>query len=692
MLTTQNITLFISNFCIFSKLNFRANKGDRIGLVGPNGAGKTTLLRLINGKYEPEEGEVSLRSDATIGFLEQDVLEISLDKSVRAFAMEAFEEVREIEHRQAELSQEIADQTDYESEAYLKLLDEMERLNNRYVILEGDRIESKTEEILEGLGFATDELTQPLERFSGGWRMRAVLAKMLLKQPDVLMLDEPTNHLDIDSIEWLEQYLKTYDGAVVIVSHDRYFLNRMVNQIAELRNKRIFTYTGNYDDFEVQRQEQVEQQQREFEAQQKEIADTERFIERFRYKATKAKQVQSREKALEKLDRIEAPDSSGKRMAFRFPDPPQAGKVVMEIKNLKKTYPAPDGSGGKVRVFTEGQQLHVERGDKIALIGPNGAGKSTLARILYGQEPFEGTREEGHNVNMTFFAQHLADVLESGRTVIEEMESEARTSEVRSRIRTILGSFLFSGDDAFKPVSVLSGGERGRVALAKTLLQPANLLILDEPTNHLDISSKEVLIQALNEYKGTILAVSHDRHFLSAFATKIWRVEHGRVIEYDGGYDYYAWKRGKQEEEEQQELKAASQKQKSASPMGYEKANGQSSNGNSAGSVTTGPKTKEQKRKEAEIRNRFGKETKGLRKEIKALEVKMARLETEQETLDKKLADADFYQTPEAQTAIKRHGEVSNELETALESWTEKSERLEAVNASIEERLRAEVK
>lgn len=686
MLTIQNITLFISNFCIFSRLNFRANKGDRIGLVGPNGAGKTTLLRLINGKYEPEEGAVSLRSDATIGFLEQDVLEISLDKSVRAFAMEAFEEVRDIERRQAVLSQEIADQTDYESEAYLKLLDEMERLNNRYVILEGDRIESKTEEILEGLGFTTEELTQPLERFSGGWRMRAVLAKMLLKQPDVLMLDEPTNHLDIDSIEWLEQYLKTYEGAVVIVSHDRYFLNRMVNQIAELRNKRIFTYTGTYDDFEIQRAEQVEQQQREYEAQQREIADTERFIERFRYKATKAKQVQSREKALEKMERVEAPESPGKRMAFRFPDPPQSGKVVMEIKNLKKAYPAPDGEGGRVQVFTEGQQLHIERGDKIALIGPNGAGKSTLARILYGQEPFEGTREEGHNVEMTFFAQHLADVLESGRTVVEEMESEARTSEVRSRIRTILGSFLFSGDDAFKPISVLSGGERGRVALAKTLLQPANLLILDEPTNHLDISSKNVLIQALNEYKGTILAVSHDRHFLSAFATKIWRVEFGRVIEYDGGYDYYTWKRSKEEPAAPNGNDAASPKQKGASPLGHEKANGQSTDIKAA---SGGPKTKEQKRMEAEIRNRYGKETKRLKKEIKALEEQMSRLEKEQETLDRQLADSAFYQKPEAQEAIRRHGEVSRKLDEALELWTEKSERFEAVNAEIEQQIQA---
>ncbi|MCH8557488.1 MAG: ABC-F family ATP-binding cassette domain-containing protein [Balneolia bacterium] len=676
MLTISNITLFISNFCIFSKLNFQASKGDRIGLVGPNGAGKTTLLRLIAGRYEPEQGSVNLQKDSKVGFLEQDVLEISLDQSVREFALHAFDEVKDIEKRLNEIGLKISEQTDYESEGYMKLLEEMERLNNRFVMLEGDRIESKTEEVLEGLGFSTEELSQPLERFSGGWRMRAVLAKLLLQRPDVLMLDEPTNHLDIDSIEWLEQYLKTYEGAVVIVSHDRFFLNRMVTQIAELRNKKIFTYTGNYDKFEVQRQEQVEQQQREFEAQQKEIAETERFIERFRYKATKAKQVQSRVKALDKVERIEEPDGGNKQMAFRFPDPPQSGKVVMEIKNLLKTYPVPDG-GKNVRVFTEAQDLHIERGDKIALIGPNGAGKSTLARILYGQEPFDGSRSEGHNVLMTFFAQHLADVLESNRTVLEEMESEARTSEVRSRIRSILGSFLFSGDDVFKPISVLSGGERGRVALAKTLLQPANFLILDEPTNHLDMSSKEVLIQALNEYKGTILAVSHDRYFLSQFATKIWRVEGGRVMEYDGGYDYYEWKRGKQQEESAQSesvKKSHTEKDKKAIPQQPDDRR-------------AGPKSKDQKRMEAEIRKKFGNRTRVLRKEIAECEKQMAEFESQKAELDNKLADTDFYQSEGAADAVKEHSRLVRKLDEITEKWAERSEELEQIEQAQEGEL-----
>lgn len=666
MLTISNITLFISNFCIFSKLNFQAGKGDRIGLVGPNGAGKTTLLRLIAGRYEPEEGSVNLQKDSKVGFLEQDVLEISLDQSVREFAMHAFDEVKEIEKRLNEIGLKISEQTDYESEGYMKLLEDMERLNNRFTILEGDRIESKTEEVLEGLGFSTEQLSQPLERFSGGWRMRAVLAKLLLQRPDVLMLDEPTNHLDIDSIEWLEQYLRTYEGAVVIVSHDRYFLNRMVNQIAELRNKKIFTYTGNYDKFEIQRAEQVEQQQREFEAQQKEIAETERFIERFRYKATKAKQVQSRVKQLDKVERIEEPDGGNKQMAFRFPDPPQSGKVVMEIKNLKKTYPVPDGPD--VKVFTNAQDMHIERGDKIALIGPNGAGKSTLARILYGEEPFDGTRGEGHNVLMTFFAQHLADVLESDRTVLEEMESQARTSDVRSRIRSILGSFLFSGDDVFKPISVLSGGERGRVALAKTLLQPANFLILDEPTNHLDMSSKEVLIQALNEYKGTILAVSHDRYFLSQFATKIWRVEHGRVMEYDGGYDYYEWKRTQQLEESAGEEKAEAarhdKEKKAAAPPEERRA---------------GPKSKEQKRMEAEIRKKFGSKTRELRKDVEKLEKQMAEYEKQKLALDEKLADTEFYQSDKANESVVEHSKIVKKLDEVTDKWAELSEELEKI-------------
>ncbi len=676
MLTISNITLFISNFCIFSKLNFQARKGDRIGLVGPNGAGKTTLLRLIAGRYEPEEGSVDLQSGCKTGFLEQDVLEVSLDQSVRDFALQAFSEVKQIEARLGELTDKLAETSDYESEGYTKLLEEMEQLNNRYTLLEGDRAESKTEEVLEGLGFATEELSQPLERFSGGWRMRAVLAKLLLQRPDILMLDEPTNHLDIDSIEWLEQYLKSYEGAVVIVSHDRFFLNRMVTQIAEIRNKKIFTYTGNYDKFEIQRQEQVEQQQREYEAQQREIAETERFIERFRYKATKARQVQSRVKALDKMERIEAPESAGKRMAFRFPEPPQSGKVVTEIKKLNKTYPPPKGEGSPVRVFTESQDLHIERGDKIALIGPNGAGKSTLARILYGQEPFDGQRIEGHNVSMTFFAQHLADVLESGRTVIEEMESEARTSELRAQIRNILGSFLFSGDDVFKPVSVLSGGERGRLALAKTLLQPANFLILDEPTNHLDMASKEVLIQALEKYSGTILAVSHDRYFLSRFATKIWRAENGRVLEYDGGYDYYEWKRERGAKEEKAEIV----KEKNEAPSTREKESNEQGR-------SSGPKSKEQKRKEAELRNAFNKKNNTLKKELQQIERRLEKLESEKAELDEKLADTEFYQTADAASAIRKHAELEREIEELTQKWTSSAEALEKAVAELAKEL-----
>lgn len=672
MLAAQNITLFLSNICIFSKLNVQINRGDRIGLVGPNGAGKTTLLRLIKGIYQADEGDISIQSGCSVGFLEQDILEISLDKTVLEFALEAFAEVIELDSKRQKIGIDLAELTDYGSESYAKLLDDLEAINNRYQLLEGDRASSRAEEVLEGLGFKTEELDQPLERFSGGWRMRAVLAKLLLQKPDILMLDEPTNHLDIDSIEWLELYLKSYDGAVVIVSHDRFFLNRMVTHIAELRNKRIFTYTGNYDRFEVQREEQVEQQQREFDAQQKEIAQTERFIERFRYKATKARQAQSRLKALEKMERIEAPDLSIRQMAFRFPDPPHSGKVIIEIKNLVKSYPSPIGSG-EIKVFTAGQDMHINKEDKIALIGPNGAGKSTLARILYGHEPFDGERKEGHNVKMTFFAQHLADVLVSGNTVLEEMESGATTSEMRSRVRNILGCFLFSGDDVFKPVSVLSGGERGRLALAKTLLHPANFLILDEPTNHLDIVSKDVLINALMEYKGTILAVSHDRYFLSRFANKIWRAEHGKVTEFEGGYDYYEWKRTKMLEE------AAINKPGNE----VSKSNGKSE----PDARKTGPKSKEQKRREAELRNEFNKRSAQLKKELEQLENRIEKLETKKTELDAKLADTAFYQTNEAPKAIKEHAEITQKLDEATLTWAELSEKLEEMEAELSEML-----
>ncbi|MEX2404965.1 MAG: ABC-F family ATP-binding cassette domain-containing protein [Balneolales bacterium] len=672
MLAVQNITFFISNRCLFKNLNLQANPGDRIGLVGPNGAGKTTLLRLITGKVQPEGGQVTWPSDTTVGYLEQEVLEVNVNQSIKSVAMLAFEEANQLEKEIVKLGNLIAETTDFLSEDYQKLLDKIERAQTRYDLLEGGKKEAKTEEMLEGLGFNTEDLDEPVAKFSGGWRMRALLAKLLLQRPDILLLDEPTNHLDIDSIEWLEKYLQAYHGAVILVSHDQFFLNRMVNGIAELRNSKIFTYTGNYDQYLIQREEQIEMQAKVYEAQQKEIAQTERFIERFKAKATKAKQAQSRVKSLEKLERVEAPDDAQAEMSFRFAEPPRSGKVVLEIKNLVKTYPGIDNSP-PVRVFTEGQDLEIERGNKIALIGTNGAGKSTLARIIHGNEPFDGNMKEGHKVHQTFFAQHLADVLESDRTVLDETLASAPTAEARSNARNILGCFLFSGDDVFKPISVLSGGERSRLALAKTLLQPANFLILDEPTNHLDIQSKNVLLNALKEYEGTVLAVSHDRHFLAEFASTVWRVEDGQVSIYDGGYGYYEWKRKEQLEEKTGKSKAAASNGKQPA------SNGSKSSQAKTKPVVKGPKTKEQKRLEAQMRNKSGGSASGARKKVLEYEKELEKLEARKAELEKLLADTAFYDKPEANSCIREHAEIEKKSSELFSKWSEAAEKLETM-------------
>jgi ATP-binding cassette, subfamily F, member 3 len=667
MIGIHNITFFIGNRCLFSGLNMQINRGDRIGLVGPNGTGKTTLLRVITGRYSAESGQIQIPKGVTVGFLEQDYLEQPGHMTVMDLAMTAFEEATRMEQGMMDVAEAMSEITDYDSDEYHDLADKLAHMQARYAVLEGDKAESKAAEVLDGLGFNNDDLTRPLTSLSGGWRMRVLLAKLLLQKPDLLLLDEPTNHLDIDSIEWLEQYLQSYPGGVILVSHDQYFLNRMVNKIVELRQQRAFSYVGNYDDFVKEREIQVEMHRAQYESQQKEIADVERFIERFRAKATKAKQAQSRVKSLEKLDRIEAPEDAQRNISFRFPEPTSSGQLVIEIDSLVKSYPDPDG-GADIRVFTAGQRLEINRGDKIALVGPNGAGKSTLARIINGAEPFDGSRRVGHNVLFAFFAQHLADMMASDRTIIEEMEASATTSEARSRIRTLLGCFLFTGDDVFKPVSVLSGGEKSRVALARTLLQPANLLILDEPTNHLDIASKNVLVQALQSYTGTLVAVSHDRQFLSGFANKIWRVEGGKVTEYQGGYDYYTWKR---------------QQESSQSISTRNDSSRQNQTDSNSTSDSTGPKTKEQKRLEAEQRNKVNKETKNLRKRIEELESKMEKLESEKALISVKMGDPTFYQKPEAASSIRRFEIIDKELDELLEKWTAEQEILESVKEQM---------
>lgn len=716
MYRLHNITFFISNRCLFNKVSVTFGKGDRIGLIGPNGAGKTTLLRIMTNNLVPDEGLCEWPSDTRIGYLQQESLETVHGQTVRSLVMEAFTEVNSLEQQIDQVTSQIAALASYEGSDYSKLLARLDALHSRYDMLDGGKRDAKVEEALKGLGFSSDDMDEPLHTFSGGWQMRALLAKLLLEMPDILLLDEPTNHLDIDSIDWLERYLSDYPSAIWIVSHDQMFLNRMVTHIAALENRKVSMYPGNYDDYEKQYQQQLELQKQAFENQQRELEQAERFINRFRAKATKARQVQSRIKQLEKTERIELPEEDNASIDFRFPDPPRCGITVMEINGLMKTYQT--DREVPVAVFTENQDIAMERGDKIALIGANGAGKSTLARIINGTEPFDGKRISGHNVIMTFFAQHLADVLSSDRTVLEEMEVSATTHEARTRIRGILGAFLFSGDDVFKKAGVLSGGERSRLALAKSLLKPANLLILDEPTNHLDIRSKKVLLRALNQYQGTVLAVSHDRYFLNGFANKVWRVGNGRLFEYLGDFSYYEWKSKQQNEveghterngdhgsklsgkinskasgkagsdqgrcENKTENKVNAGKGSEGKTITSKETEGGVKTGSSNGS---GPKSRELKHAEALLRNRFSREMKPLKRRLQKLEEEIDRIEKEKKEIEKRLADPSFYASGDAGETLKLHSDLERRLERAWNQWTEAASELEVLEGQFDAAL-----
>ena len=536
MVKLDDITIRFGDESLFDNLSWTLTpEPHRIGLVGPNGAGKTTLLKVIAGDQRVDSGTVT-REGVSIGYLEQDVQELPDDRTVRDEALRAFDDVLALEEREERISEELAE-TDHESDRHETLLNRLHRVQEQLDAREAHRVRPRTEATLTGLGFAPDELDRPLHTFSGGWRMRAALARLLLAQPDILLLDEPTNHLDIASIDWLEDTLETYPGAVVLVSHDRSVLDRMVTATAELVRGRLLHYDGNYSHYLQAREERYDRWQRRYENQQKRIEEIEAFISKFRYNAARASQVQSRIKKLEKMDRIPPPPDSAPTMSFEFPEPPRSGAVVLELSMFHKTY---DTEQGAERVFANAGPLTIERGDKIALVGPNGAGKSTLARIIRGTESFDGTRTEGHKVTTAFHAQHQAEALDPDQTVFGTLRTAA-PDRPKTELRSLLGRFLFTNEDAFKDVRVLSGGEKSRLALARTLLSPANLLILDEPTNHLDIQSREVLIEALQTYEGTFVLVSHDRHVIDAVAEKTWRVGGGTVRTFLGNYSDFRW-------------------------------------------------------------------------------------------------------------------------------------------------------
>jgi ATP-binding cassette, subfamily F, member 3 len=524
-----NVTFEFGARVIVQDATWHIQPGERIGLIGYNGTGKSTLLKLLVGGFTASAGTVEKGRETTIGYLHQDLLSFDTNDSILKVAMGAFERVLELEKEIERLGKEL--EANHEDEKILH--DYSDRLHEMDV-LDGYNIHHKTEEVLQGLGFANADLERPYREYSGGWRMRVLLAKMILQQPDLLLLDEPTNHLDLPSIEWLEKYLLHYQGSVVIVSHDKYFLNRMVTKIIELYQKELHVYNGNYDFYETEKVMRVELQQRAFENQQDYIRQQERFIERFKAKASKAAAAQSIVKRLDRLDRIEDVEIERPNIKINFRVDKTPGRVLVELKNVTKKFPA--------ITIVENASAEINRGDKIALIGANGKGKSTLLRIIAGTEPFDGERKWGHNVDESFYAQHQLEALNVNNTILDEMK-ECGSQQSEQELRNLLGCFLFGGDDVDKKIKILSGGEKARVALAKTITSKANFLLLDEPTNHLDIHSVELLIEALKKYEGTLILVSHDRYFVSKTANTIWEIDDNKIREFKGGFDEWSdWK------------------------------------------------------------------------------------------------------------------------------------------------------
>ena len=537
----QNVTFEFGARAIIRDAVWHIQPNEHIGLIGYNGTGKSTLLKLFAGEYTPSKGSVERSRTTTIGYLHQDLLSFDTNDSILAVAMSAFEKIFQLEKEIEGLAKEIEKETAANSSQPEKEKSRETVLLHQYTdklheleVLDGYNIDYKTKEVLHGLGFSSADMDRPFREFSGGWRMRVLLAKMILQKPDLLLLDEPTNHLDLPSIEWLEKYLQHYQGSVVIVSHDKYFLDRMVTKIVELYQQSLHFYNGNYSFYETEKQQRIELQQRAYENQQEFIRQQERFIERFRAKASKAAAAQSALKRLEKLDRIENAELERPDIKINFRVDKTPGRVLVTLKHLSKNF-------GDIEIV-KNTSAEIDRGDKIALIGANGKGKSTLLRIIAGTETFEGDRTWGHQAEESFYAQHQLEALNSNNTILDELKSIG-SQKTELELRSLLGCFLFSGDDVEKKIQILSGGEKARVALAKTIVSKANFLLLDEPTNHLDIHSCELLIGALNKYEGSFILVSHDRYFISKTANKIWEIEDGKIKEFKGTYEEWVeWK------------------------------------------------------------------------------------------------------------------------------------------------------
>lgn len=639
MISIQNLSVEFNSTALFSGVNFVINKRDKIALVGKNGAGKSTMLKIIAGLQEPTSGVVAAQKDITIGYLPQQMI-LTDERSVVEEVRTVFGKLDEMKASLARMNTELAERTDYESESYAELIDRISNLSDLVQMEESENGEAELEKTLLGLGFVRSDFDRNTSEFSGGWRMRIELAKLLLMRPDVLLLDEPTNHLDIESIQWLETFLKQKANVVVLVSHDRAFIDNVTNRTLEISCGKVYDYQVNYSKYVVLHQERIEQQMRAYENQQKQIQQTERFIERFRYKATKSVQVQSRIKQLEKIEEIEVDEVDNSRLNLKFPPAPRSGDYPVICEGVAKKY-------GDHTVFSN-VDLTIKRGEKVAFVGKNGEGKSTLVKCIMNEIPYDGNLKIGHNVKIGYFAQNQASLLDGEITVFDTIDQVA-VGDIRTKIRDILGAFMFGGEASDKKVKVLSGGEKTRLAMIRLLLEPVNLLILDEPTNHLDMKTKDVLKQAIADFDGTVIVVSHDRDFLDGLVEKVYEFGGGKVREHLGGiYDFLQHKQMESLRELEKSVPSKTDNDQIQEPA-----------------VSSGKQSYAEKKE-------FEKQIRKAERLVKDAEAKVSQLEAELKVVEDKLAagatDNDLFE---------RHGEVSKSLDAAMSDWEDATMELE---------------